>query len=191
MLAFRFRAFALLALGAMVVHQLRYALAPDNAATAGQHAYLHAAAPGIVILVLLALAQLVARLCDARARGTVERVPWGLARLWPAAAGALTLAYLVQEWAEAGSIGSPSALAAPLAHGGWLAPLIAIAVGGVVALLLRGARAVIAWAARTARVPVRRRRPVASLRPPARLAPATLNPLASFLAGRAPPPLAT
>jgi hypothetical protein len=190
MLAYRFRAFALLAFGAMVVHQVRYALAPDVGPTAGDHAYLHAAAPGVVILVLLALGQLLARLRAARARGTVERAPWGLARLWPVASAALILAYLVQEWIEAGSLSSPAALAAPLAHGGWLAPVLAIAIGGAIALLLRGARAVIAWAARGVRRPVRRQRPARALRPPARLHPASPNPLASYLAGRAPPSLA-
>ena len=189
MLAFRFRAFALLALGAMAVHQLRYALAPGNSSTAGDHAYLHAAIPAVVIVALLALGHLVARLRSARSGGAVEPAPWGLGLLWPAAAGALTLAYLAQEWAEAGSVGSPAALLAPLTHGGWLAAVLASAAGGLVALLLRGARAAIAWAAHEGRPRRAPRRPASTPRPPIRLRPHTPNPLASRLAGRAPPAL--
>ncbi len=186
MSAFRFRAFALLAAGATTVHQLRYAIVPGNGDTAAAHAYLHAAVPAVVIVALLAAGHLLARLRQARSTGLTEPAPWGLRRLWPAATAALVLAYLAQEWMEAGALGSPHALAAPLAHGGWVAMALAVAAGAVIALLLRGAGAAIAWAAR-ARTPRLRHPQTRSLRPPARLHAATPNPLARFLAGRAPP----
>lgn len=187
MLAFRFRAFALLAFGAMAVHQLRYAIAGSDTAVAAAHAYLHAAVPGVVILALLAGGHLLARLRHARTSRAAEPATWGLRRLWPAATLVLVLAYLMQEWTEAGAVGSPNALLAPVAHGGWVAVALAIVAGGVIALLLRGAGAVLAWAARGGALRSHPARPSRAIRPPARLHGATANPLASYLAGRAPP----
>jgi hypothetical protein len=120
------RTSAFIALGAFVVHQLRY-LADGGAATVtAQHSYLGAVLP--LILVLVASSALGATaVALSTGSGTRPRAGWG------ACTAALLLIFGVQETAEG---------VAPLAHGGWIAIPIAVIVGRVVSMLLAFFRSV-------------------------------------------------
>jgi hypothetical protein len=190
---------ALFPLGAFAVHQLRYSLAYGSGAarrlSGDGHAYLHRLMPLLVLTVALALGGLVARLARAWHGGEAERARGRHAgALWALAAAGLLAIYVGQELVE-GLIatGHPQGLAAILGHGGLWALPAAIAVGGMLALVVRGGRALVAH---VARLRGRALRPVAS-RPPrlavarrAVVAPPRLAPLAAACAGRAPPALA-
>src|SRR4051794_40178748 len=102
----------LLAIGALAVHQLRYALGSGGTTAAG-HGYLGAAGAILAGVCVVALAAALARVV----RGASSTVP-RLARLWAGATLALVAVFAVQELAEGTS---------PVAHGGWLAaPLAAL-----------------------------------------------------------------
>jgi hypothetical protein len=123
----------LLGLGALAVHQLRYAIASDGTMTAG-HGYLGTAGALLAGVSVVALAALLARV----ARGSGRPAP-RIARLWAGTTLALVVVFTLQELAEGTS---------PIAHGGWLAAPLAAVVALVIALLARGAT--------TARAPARR-----------------------------------
>ena len=144
--------------------------------------------------VLLVLAVIALVFAFVRAMRGLELEPRSVAfgPAWQRSTLALQAVYATQELAEGWlAAGHPPGVAAVLGHGGWTAFLIAIAVGAVVALLLRGAAAAVRWAAsrHRARPPV----PAPALRdaplpdPPLLTA---LAPLARGDAGRAPPALA-
>lgn len=206
------RAAALIAGGSLVVHELRYVLAPAGASGHGGHAYL----PLLHLLIALALAGacvqlavVLARLRSRGARGGVRSHLWlcdrhnwqrtedrrpndgarpGFLALWALAAGAILAVFTAQELIEGGlAAGRTPGLAAVFALGGWVALPLAIAAGLAVAAGLRGADAAIAAAVRRAAAPE------SSIRPPLgrRSAAATLAPrapaLADHRAGRAPP----
>jgi len=100
---------------------------------------------------------------------------------------ALFALYAVQESLE-GLLesGHPVGLAGVLGHGGWVAVPLALLLGLVVALLLRGRAAIVGHVAgRAARGASRR--PARSLLRLPRISPAPLEPLAGHLAGRGPP----
>jgi len=95
------RAPALLGVGALAVHELRYLVGYGNAAgsaLAGHgHAYLGIATSLAAVLLLVALPASVTR----RARGRAHRTPGArLRRIAAAAAGALFAIYSVQEFLE-------------------------------------------------------------------------------------------
>jgi hypothetical protein len=131
------RTSAAIALGAFVVHQLRYLVGYGDGAGAALgaqgHAYLEAILP---LLVVLAASSVVGTLAAAvlSSRHTTAA---GRSAGWAFCAAVLLLVFGVQESVEGvlftGHPGGPSAV---LAHGGWIAVPIAIAVGGVVSLLL-------------------------------------------------------
>ncbi|MEA2255014.1 MAG: hypothetical protein QOG35_1059 [Solirubrobacteraceae bacterium] len=186
------RTAALLAAGALAVHELRYLLAfgtgADHALAGDGHAYLSVVHPAVGRLAAVALAPLV-RVC-ARG-GAVERQRRGtITRAWIAASARMAAIYAAQELAEGRlAAGHPGGLAALSAHGGWLAVPAALAVGALVALFLREApravrraRAVAAALPRVAGAPVR----ALALASPQRPRTAVL---ARHLAGRAPPAL--
>lgn len=186
------RATALLALGALAVHELRYALAYGS--DAGQalarqgHGYLGELAPALFVLALSAiLGRLVAAALgrlreDARAQSTARHTALAFA-------AALAAIFCAQELAEGVVFaGHPGGLAAIFAHDGWLALPLALAVGFVAALadrLLAGAEHVLRHVRRRLRLP----RPVAAAGPkrhPGARPLATLT-LAFGLARRPPP----
>jgi hypothetical protein len=186
-LAWRLRAAALVLAGALAVHELRYLLAyqgdSGRALSLQGHAYLSVITPLICALVAVAAAQFVGRL----ARGRADESPPGFGATWLWASISLVAIFVAQESVEGLlASGHPGGVAAVAAHGGWLAAPVAAAVGAVIALLLRGAAAALASAAKRSRSAVPRARS-ALLRPPPRLARPRLHPLALKLAGRAPP----
>jgi hypothetical protein len=186
-LSLRARAAALFPLAALAVHDGFYRLAgPHGAAEAG-HGYLAVVDALAGALGALTVAALVARLVAAWRAGAEGEAAVSWLVLWAVAALGLLGVFAGQEVLEAAVAGHSVAF---LAAGGWIAVPLAIAAGGLLTLLLRGARAAAAAVARRARVDVAR--PASpSARP---LAPRALRPspapLALCAAGRAPPPLA-
>jgi hypothetical protein len=173
------RTSALIALGALVVHQLRYL---GGGGEEG-HGYLHALLPVVLVLAASAIAgTLVAPLVGARAGA---RAPAG----WAACAAALLIIFGLQESAEAAlSARQPAGLAAVLGNGGWIAVPLAIAVGRLVSLLLSGLASVertLAWA----RKADARRAPAVLGRARGRQARALVREPLSFGLARRPPPV--
>jgi hypothetical protein len=186
---------ALLPLAALAVHQLRYGLAfgadaQQRLADQG-HAYLGSVEALAVVLCAVAAGAFLTRLAGAWCGNGERRAPerFGLLRLWLASALALAAIYTGQELLEGLlAAGHPPGVAGVLGHGGWLALPLSLAIGGGLALLLRGAQAVLALVRRAAA----RRRPRAAAAPSLRIrlatvAPRRSAPLASAAAGRAPP----
>jgi hypothetical protein len=144
--ALSLRVVALLAVGGLTVHQLRYLLAfghdADDALAAQGHAYLAAVAvPVLGLLLAVVLGQLLARVAGRRAR--TARTPASFRVLWTASAAALMAVFGGQELAEAGlGSGHPGGLAGIVGHGGWMALPLSVAVGGLVAVALRATRAI-------------------------------------------------
>jgi hypothetical protein len=123
------RSSALIALGAFVVHQLRYVGGGGGSA----HGYLEALLP---VLVVLAASAVVGTLAVARSSG---RTTGGATPGWPSCSAALLVIFGVQETVEGMlSAGHPGGPADVLGHGGWVAVPLAIVIGRVVSLLLRG-----------------------------------------------------
>ena len=186
-----FRAAALIVVAALVLHELRYLIGygePSGEAIGSQgHAYLPAAAAAAAGLLALALGQLVAAVSRAARTGTGERAPGRFAPVWAASTAALLLTYGGQELVESLlAAGHPAGLGSLAGNGGLAVLPLAFALGAVVALLLRGASAVVCAAAH-ARVPRVSRAPRGARlpRPPRVARPASV--LARHLAGRAPP----
>lgn len=188
------RGAALMPLAALAVHQLRYVLAYRGAAAhelaAQGHSYLHSVTPWIVLSCAIAFGGFLSRLARARRSGRGEpgaSLALGVARLWLAASVGLVAIYGGQELLEGFfATGHPEGLVGIFGGGGLWALPAAVLVGGLLALALRGAAALIARVAARSRprrstpadAPVRpRRAPQRRARPP----------LASAAAGRAPP----
>jgi hypothetical protein len=178
---------ALLAIGAPVLHQLRYLLVGTSGELAQQgHGYLADLLPALAVLVLsVALATLI--------RGTEGASPARapLPRRIAMFSIALLAIYAGQESLEgllaAGHPGGPGEL---LGAGGWIALPLAIGIGALAALLARvleGLERAIATThaerATRSRAPAVRGRPL-----PARVARLAQAPLAFGLARRPPPP---
>ncbi len=176
----RFRLAALLAAGALAVHELRYALAygehAGREASAQGHAYLTVLMPVVVLAALFAAAQALLRFAGGPANGDRGR---RFTRLWLGCTVVLVAAYCGQELIEGWmAAGHPAGVAGVLEHGGWIALVCAPFVGGLVALAVRGAAAA--------------SEPRASAAAPAVASPAPVfqpspDPLARFLAARGPP----
>src|SRR5215204_7478159 len=183
------RASALLGLGALAVHELRYLVGYGSETgrmlAAHGHSYLALATTLAVLLFLVALAGFLARV----ARGGGGRTARARTRrLAPAAAGALFAIYSVQEFLEGlVASGHPGGFAGVYGNGGWTAVLFAAAIGLVVALLLRGADTVLARVAARRRREFRRARGLAPLRPAFPQVAAKRPGISRNLAGRAPP----
>jgi hypothetical protein len=186
---------ALFPLGAFAVHQLRYQLAfgshASNRLAQQGHAYLHDLTPWIVLALALGLGQLSARVARAWSDGESERSRGRSALvLWALASAGLFSIYVGQELLEGlFAAGHPQGLAGVIGNGGLWAVPAAACIGALLALVVRGGRALVAH---VARLHGRRRRHVA------RRAPACLHrsktvalprlaPLAGASAGRAPP----
>ena len=128
------RAVALIGAASAAVHELRYAIGYGAGATralaAHPHGYLSVVLPGVLTAVFITVTGLGMRL--AGGRRTVGARHIGLARLWTVCALALAIIFATQETLE----GSGALL-----HGGWIGLALAVPIGLVVALALRGANA--------------------------------------------------
>ncbi len=126
--AWMLRLAALLSVGALGVHQLRYLIAyggdARSALAAQSHGYLVPLAPLLAGLVVVVLAELVAR--AARGGAPAPR----FAPLWAGASLTLAAVFCAQEGIEGAPIGT---------HGGWVALPLATVIGLGIALLMRGA----------------------------------------------------
>jgi hypothetical protein len=181
-----------LLLGAIVLHELRYALGHGSEAQEALarhgHAYLEQLVPALVALsAALVAAALIAPLSGRAASARRGRKPVVRAALY---AGLLLAVFSAQELAEAWlASGRPDGLEALLGHGGWIAVPLALGLGGVAALATRGLERV---EIRLAAAGARRRSRLArsEARPRARGAestPLVAMPLAFGLARRPPP----
>jgi hypothetical protein len=181
----------LLPVAAFAVHELRYELAYGsraNAALASQgHGYLDSTAPWLVLLLGLALGLFLARVARALGGRADERPRRSFATLWLLSSASLVAIYAVQELLEGiFASGHPAGLAAVFGHGGWWAFAAAVALGAVVAAVLRLGSAVVAAAVRFA---ARARRRAVRVSPgrPRSLVLSPHGVLATAAAGRAPP----
>jgi hypothetical protein len=189
------RAVALLSLGALALHQLRYAIAYGDRASqalANQgHAYLSDLGGAVVVLATSAL--LGTLLTGALSPGASCDASRSVARRRVAGSYALALLaiFCCQELAEGAlATGHPGGVAAVFANGGWVSLPLALVIGAACALaslLLREATDALARAAAT-RPPIRRPVPL-RMRGRSR----TESPLAAlnlaFGFARRPPPL--
>ena len=192
----RWRGAAFVPAGVLAVHQLRYQLAfggqSGHELSAQGHAYLSSLAPPIALLFALGFGLTLANLAQAWRSGRVRRSPsHPLLALWLLVSAGLVAVYIGQESLEGLlSSGHPGGLAGVFGDGGWLAIPAALAVGGLIALVLRGASAAERWAARRSRsFRQSRRRTIATPRP-LEVWISRPEPLASEAAGRAPPRVA-
>jgi hypothetical protein len=176
-----------MAAGALTVHELRYALAPQPE-TAGAHGYLPVAGLATALALAVAFARLA--VLAGRAGRTGREGPGGLgfAPAWLLSSVSLVVIFGVQELVEGTlATGRAPGLATVFGGGGWAAAPLAAAVGALVALALVAARAVVLAAARRAPRHRMRRLP-ASRRPKlARVHRPRCAVLAGHLAGRGPP----
>jgi hypothetical protein len=163
------RTSALIALGAFVVHQLRYLAGGGAAAVGPQHSYLGDVLP---LLLVLAVSSALGATAVALTTGSATR----RSASWAFCATALLLIFGVQETAEG---------LAPFAHGGWIAAPIAIVVGRAVSMLLALFRSV--EQRLTASRPRRRAPAVVGQPRPCRARVLARDPLAFGLARRPPP----
>ncbi|MTD45436.1 hypothetical protein GKE82_14350 [Conexibacter sp. W3-3-2] len=129
------RLYALLVLGSMTLHELRYAL-PGEASPGGAHAaghgYLAALGPLVGMLAALVLAATVLR----AAAGTPGRGRAG--RLWPLLSAGVFGLYAGQELLE-GLLSHHHAdgLSAVFGAGGWVALPVAVVLGAILTLTVR------------------------------------------------------
>jgi hypothetical protein len=142
------RAVALLASGAFTLHQVRFVLGYGSHASEALklqgHSYFPLVEALIAVLLASALIFFLRALIGAR-RGRRMEAPWpSFGRLWTFSAGALVAVYTLQEGFEGEfSARHPSGLAGVYGHGGWTSIPLAIAIGALVALLLKGAQCAI------------------------------------------------
>jgi hypothetical protein len=194
---FRLRTLALLGVGSLVIHELRYALGPVEHGGAGSGAEVHGylAAVWIVVGVLLvgALALFGRQLLRARASGEGGVRAASFSRRWLWAAGFLFTLHALQETVEVQvAAGGPVAEHGLAGGGGLLVVVLAVVLGAAIAALLGGADRAVALVAAAAARHARPSRPVRTRRA-RRPAPETgpLDVLARHLAGRAPPALSS
>jgi hypothetical protein len=186
---FLLRATALLSVGVLVVHELRYRLAfgghADHALEAHGHSYLSLVAPVVGLLVIVAAARLLQQVATGRPEGGAQ----SLTRLWLLAAAALVVAFTAQELLEGAlAPGHPAGIGGAFGGGGWIALPVALVIGAVIALLLRGADRLVAAGGRIASGVLRLvlRSGGRVIRPVTAFVEAG-SPLARLAAGRAPP----
>jgi hypothetical protein len=193
-LGLRFRAGAVLAGGALAVHQLRYLLAYGHRAheqlTFQGHGYLTLLGPVLASLLVLAAIEFLVRIAQATRTTSTEPALPSYSRLWMLATGWLLVIYTCQESLEGQTAsGHPAGPEGVLGHGGWLAILLAAVIGGLVALVLHGAAVTIEIAARRSLARARQTEPPPRSCPPILTRDRRLDVLAVHLAGRGPPPL--
>ena len=185
----RIRAALLVLAGTLGVHEARFALVPRHHEheLAEVHRYLTWLIPLIGVLLFLTVVHLAVRL-RRPGPGAVPRLP-GAPALWLVATTSLLTVFGLQETIETLlTTGAPPGVELLTHDGGWVVLPLAVAAGGALALLLRGAAAVAEWVI-TRSAGVRRRRlvdPLAGSSPSPILQPRGPV-IARFLAGRAPP----
>lgn len=185
---------ALLGAGALIVHEVQYRVSfgarADAALSAHGHAYLSWALALVSVLAALAVVRLLVEVGAAQGAGpaSARRAPASFRRRWAWSSAALAATYLLQEGLEGLlAAGHPGLVHAVASHHGWLALLLAVLLGLVVACLVRGAEAIVERVRGSARPPRRRGgEPGPSPAHPG-LHPPSLDVLARHLAGRAPP----
>lgn len=194
-LAWRLRAGALLLAGVLALHQLRYLLSYGAQAHeqlgAQGHAYLAALVSPVLLLLALAILHFGAVLrrawCGASSTTGADAPPPTVRRLWSGASAFLLVAYAAQEGLEGVlATGHPAGWQGVFGHGGWVALPLALVLGLLVALLLRGAAAAVARLVRV-RPPGRPRRAPSAVRAAYRAALPAPDPVSRFLTGRGPP----
>ena len=191
MWGFRLRCFALLGSGAIALHELRYLIGyggdAGHALAAQGHGYLDAVTATVALALVAALAVLIAAVVRVGAPAAARTArPWRVR--WLAASGALLAVFVAQELVEGAlSPGHPAGVAGVAGNGGWIAVPLALAIGAVVAVLLRGAEAVIARFAPSQRRPRLRPPRIALPRAPLHEPPRAVALLAAPGAPRAPP----
>jgi hypothetical protein len=137
---------ALFPSAALLVHQLRFALAFGGHAGAELaqqgHSYLHSLVPWFVLLLGVATGAFLWGV--GRALGgqrTLPRYTISLAGLWLVCSACLVAIYVGQEALEGlFATGHPAGLAGICAYGGWWVVPVAACVGLVLATILHGAR---------------------------------------------------
>jgi hypothetical protein len=183
---------ALIAVAVLVLHELRYLIGyggdAAEALSLQGHGYLPSAGVAVALLLALGMGQLLVSFRRALDSATASPAPpFGL--LWLASFSALLTVYCGQELLEGVlSAGHPNGLAALAAEQGWSVVPLAVALGALVALTLRGAAAAearVAAHARRRRALPRRAPRTQPRRPDAEQVPVPV--LAVKLAGRAPP----
>ena len=138
----RLRAGVLVLVGALAVHELRYVLAGAHQDEQA-HAYMPWLVPIACALLGLAFAEFGARLA-VRVRSSDRPVYLPAGVRWLTASTLLTGIFALQEVAERllahGRVDVAESL---VVHGGWAGLPLCFVVGAVIALLLRGARALL------------------------------------------------
>jgi hypothetical protein len=177
----------LLAVGALVLHKID-AVARGGAMAEHGHSYLPLAAALVTVLLALTCGRYARELWQASRGRVTDMSQPSLRRLWLVASAALLTTFGLQEWIEGWvTPGHPGTIAHALSHIGWMGPLLAVAIGGAIALILQASQSAIVLLARRHAV---RRTPRAErgrwgLRPPPIMP--RLAVLAGNRAGRAPP----
>ena len=139
---------SLLAAGALVLHKL-HGLADAEALEGHGHSYLPLAVAIVTVLLLLACASFARELWQAWRGRVSDTAPPSFRLLWLVASAALLGTFALQEWIEGWvTPGHPANFSHAVAHVGWLGPLLAAALGAVVALLVRATRAAVVFLAR-------------------------------------------
>ena len=178
------RAALLTIVGALALHQARYLLAPPEHVHSGAHAYFAWAVPLIAVLAVAAAVELGLRLSRSRGEAAPALPPASI--LFVVFTFTLLTIFGAQESLEALLADGVLPAENPfVADGAWVSIPLAIALGALLALLLRGVALVVALVG--SRPPRRRRAPRGSGRRPARVFPATGSGISRSLAPRGPP----
>jgi hypothetical protein len=182
---------ALVAAGALALHELRvvagYGHDAELVMREPGHAYLPLATGLAVVLLAVAGAQFARALAGGRRGAVPARPPRSTLAVWLHTSALLAAIYLVQAGAE--SLFDPGHPI--LAHGGWSVAPLALGLGALIALATREADRALRSAAPRRLLSTRILCPVAVPGTPAPdPARPRLAPLARGLAGRAPPPRA-
>jgi hypothetical protein len=184
------RAAALISLGALGVHDLRYLIAYRGSAahelSVQGHGYLRLVTPIVVGVLVLALASFAGRLLGGGSPD--DSRPPSTRRAWALLAATLVVIYACQEWIE-GLVadGHPGGLAGVMGHGGWVSVPLAIVIGLLIALALRGAEGAVALPAAPASPAWLRPRPLLAIAAGSSWLPSRGDALARRLAPRGPP----
>jgi hypothetical protein len=150
------------------------------------HGYFSLVVPAVIAMLVLAVAAFVARLATVDRRRDHHLEPGRAWRLWAGASALLVLIHFSQETIEGLlSSGHPPGLGGGVGNGGWIAALLSVAIGGLIALLLRGAAAIEHAAAKVPHPHRGPSRPRAGV--PAHDPRLPIDPVARHLAGRGPP----